>query len=92
MDEQLLEKPGEGKHKERRMKKSPSDNRVHIAFPDGMRARLEEIKDETDAGTMSELFRNALKFYMLAYEEHKKESDLLIRNKNGEVERLRMFI
>lgn len=74
------------------MKKTPTDNRAHIAFPPAMRARLEEIKAETDMPSLSEVFRQALKFYLLAYEEHKKGSDLLIRPKSGELERLRMFM
>jgi hypothetical protein len=46
----------------------------------------------TDKNSLSEVFREALKFYALAYQEHKKGSDLLIRNDKGEIERLRMFM
>jgi hypothetical protein len=89
----LKERPLSGdREKESRMKPPTSDNRVHIAFPDGMRKRLEEVKVEADMGSLSEVFRQAIKFYMLAYEEHKKGSDFLIRNKDGEIERLRMFM
>jgi len=81
-----------GDMKERRLKESPNVNRVHISYPDSMKERLEEIKIETDRGSLSEVFRQALMFYALAYEEHKKGSDLLIRSKTGEIERLRMFM
>ena len=67
-------------------------SRVHVSYPNAMKERLEEIRVETDKGTLSEVFRQALLFYALAYEEHKKGNDFLIRNRNGEIERLRMFL
>lgn len=79
--------------KDRAVKKaSKTANRVHVSYPDTMKERLEEIRTETDKGSLSEVFRQALMFYALAYEEHKKGSDFLIRGKSGEVERLRMFL
>lgn len=81
-----------GDGKERKSKEAPAVNRVHISYPDSMKTRLEEIKIETDKGSLSEVFRQALLFYSLAFEEHKKGSDFLIRNKDGELERLRMFL
>lgn len=74
------------------MKKPTTANRIHVSYPDSMKDRLEEIKTETDKGSLSEVFRQALLFYALAYEEHKKGADFLIRSKDGEVERLRMFL
>lgn len=67
-------------------------NRVHVSYPDTMKDRLEEIRSETDKGSLSEVFRQALMFYALAYEEHKRGSDFLIRSKSGELERIRMFL
>lgn len=87
-----LKKRQNGDVKERRLKEPPAVNRVHISYPDSMKERLEEIKLETDKSSLSEVFRQALLFYSLAFEEHKKGSDFLIRNKNGEIERLRMFM
>lgn len=80
--------------KDRAVKKKAikTANRVHVSYPDTMKDRLEEIQTETDKGSLSEVFRQALMFYALAYEEHKKGSDFLIRDKNGEIERLRMFL
>jgi len=73
-------------------KAAKTANRVHVSYPDTMKNRLEEIRSETDKGSLSEVFRQALMFYALAYEEHKKGSDFLIRNKGGELERLRIFL
>ena len=67
-------------------------NRIHVSYPDTMKDRLEEIRTETDKGTLSEVFRQALVFYALAWEEHKKGNDFVIRSPNGETERLRMFL
>lgn len=74
------------------MSKDSKQNRLHVSFPENVKVKLEEIKSETEKQSISEVFRQALLFYTLAYEEHKKGSDFLIRNKDGEVERLRMFI
>ena len=86
------ERPSGTQLKDEKMKPSPSDNRVHITFPEGMRKRLEDMRGEAELASLSEVFREAVKFYMLAYEEHKKGSDFLIRNKDGQFERLRMFM
>lgn len=77
---------------EAKMKKPAGANRIHVSYPDSMKDRLEEIRDVTDKGSLSEVFRQALLFYALAYEEHKKGSDFLIRTKDGDLERLRMFL
>lgn len=73
-------------------KNAPGTNRIHVSYPDSVKARLEEIRIETDKSSLSEVFRQALLFYALAYEEHKKGADFLIRSKGGEIERLRMFM
>lgn len=88
----LKERPHKETEKEITMKSSSSENRVHISFPDGMKKRLENIKDDSELMSLSEVFREAFKFYALAYEEHKKGSEFLIRDKNGQLERLRMFL
>ena len=87
-----LKEPSAPNGKEGPMEDPQKTNRVHISYPDSMKARLEEIKVETDKSSLSEVFRQALLFYALAFEEHKKGSDFLIRNKSGELERLRMFM
>lgn len=73
-------------------KSGSSDYRVHVSFPENMKEKLDEIKINTDQSSLSEVFRTALKFYTLAYEEHQKGSDFLIRDHKGELERLRMFM
>ena len=67
-------------------------NRLHVSYPETVREKLEEIRLEPDKSSLSEVFRQALLFYALAFEEHKKGSDFLIRNSKGEIERLRMFM
>lgn len=66
-------------------------NRAHISYTNSVRDQLEEIKMETGASSVSEVIRQAINFYTLAFAENKRGSDLLIRLANGEVERLRMF-
>lgn len=86
----VLEKPIS--NEESTMKKDTGTNRIHVSYPDRLKDRFEEIKAATDKNSMSEVFRTAMLFYSLAYEEHKKGSDFLIRDKDGQVERLRMFM
>lgn len=78
--------------KDEKMDHSNKQNRLHVSFPDSIKLKLEEIKSDTDKQSISEVFRQAVMFYSLAYEEHKKGSDILIRDKDGSIERLRMFI
>ena len=88
-------KEREPKNESRAVKKTTEKqktNRVHVSYPETMKDRLEEIKTDTDKGTLSEVFRQALLFYALAWEEHKKGNDFVIRSPNGETERLRMFL
>lgn len=74
------------------MAKPVTANRLHVSYPDSMKPRLEEIQRQTGQASLSEVFRQAILFYTLAFEEHEKGSDFLIRNRDGEVERLRMFL
>lgn len=74
------------------MSKNKNDTRVHVSFPETLRVRLDEIKKNEEIGSVSEVFRNAVKFYLLAYEEHKKGSAMLIRHDDGSIEKLRMFL
>lgn len=54
--------------------------------------KVEDILAETGISSASELFRQAAIFYTFAYDEHKKGSEILIRNKDGSIEKLRMFM
>lgn len=89
---ELLEQETKQPRKDRPMKKPAGANRIHVSYPDSMKDRLEEIRGETDKSSLSEVFRQAILFYALAYEEHKKGADFLIRSKDGDLERLRMFL
>ncbi len=67
-------------------------NRAHLSFSDNTMKKVEDILAETGISSASELFRQAAIFYTLAYDEHKKGSEILIRNKDGSIEKLRMFM
>ncbi len=68
------------------------DTRVNITINQVTRKNLEEIKLETDKPTLAEVFRQAVFFYTILFKEHKKGSELLIRDSKGNVEKFRMFI
>ena len=87
-----LERVETKNRKEGPMKKPGAAHRTNVTFPESMKDRLDEIMMETDKGSLSEVFRDALRFYVLAFEEHKKNTVLQLKHENGEVERLRLFL
>ena len=73
------------------MPKQTNNRKVNVTYPERLHERLQKIRENTDKNSLSEVFREALKFYVLAHEEHEKGSDFLIRSAEGETERLVMF-
>jgi predicted DNA-binding protein len=66
-------------------------NRIHLQIPEPVQKRLKGVQEETGAGTLSEVVRSAIKLYLLAIEEHQKGSEILIRSKTGDLEKVRVF-
>ena len=58
---------------------------VKITFPEEMRAKLEERNPGME---LSEIFREAVKVHLLLKEEMARGTDLLLRDKDGNMERL----
>lgn len=67
-------------------------SRVNITINSELKGHIEEVKRNTGKSSISEVFRQAVFFYLVAFREHKKGGEILIRDKNGTVEKLRMFI
>ena len=59
--------------------------KVQIDMSPKIMALLSELKEKTDAASNAEVIRNALKFYEGIIREIDSGSQLLIRNKQGEI-------
>lgn len=68
------------------------DTRVNITINAEIKENVDEVRRNTGKSTLSEVFRQALFFYIVAYKEHKKGGEILIRDSKGNTEKLRMFI
>lgn len=72
--------------------RKPKKEKLHIAMPAQLKDRLDQLAEATNADGPSDVIRAALVLYDLAFQEHSRGSDLLIRTKDGDVERLRIFL
>lgn len=68
------------------------ETRVNITINAKTKGHLEEVRVDTDKSTLSDVFRQAIFYYTVLFQEHKKGNEILIRDKNGNVEKLRMFM
>ena len=102
-DGELLEKPSAQSHNSSEVEaklpeqvpkkpRKPRKEKLHIAMPQQLKERLDELVELTDASGPSDVIRAALVLYDLAYQEHARGSDLLIRSESGDVARLRIFL
>jgi hypothetical protein len=73
--------------------KGTGASRVHISLPQSLIVRLQEIQQETHAGSLTEVVKAALMLYAAAVEEHKRGGDIYFKRKDEEGERqLALFI
>jgi len=60
-------------------------HRFNIDLPDAVKVRLEEIRDETGASSVSEVVRRALATYDNLYTCHKAGNVAKMEDENGEL-------
>ena len=65
--------------------------RVQIDLPPNSFARLQALKEKTEASSYAEVTKNAYKLYERMIELAESESTLLVRDKNGKVSELELF-
>lgn len=66
--------------------------RLTISLSQSSVAAWKEIRKATDADSDSEVFRNALRLYLSLLRAHKDGKSLFIKDKNGEAEKLYLFL
>ncbi len=82
-------KPGRG----RPPKAQDEGKRTHISVPESMAARMEDIRKQTHASTLTEVVKNALAFYSAVVAEHQAGGQVYFkRTLDGTERQLALFI
>ncbi len=66
--------------------------RVQLEMPPQAMARLQKLKDRTEAASYAEVIRNALRLYEALVDEHEKGSEFSLKRANGEIVQYNVFI
>ena len=66
--------------------------RVQLEMPPQALARLQKLKDRTEAASYAEVIRNALRVFEALVEEHEKGSEFSLKSANGEVVAYKIFV
>jgi hypothetical protein len=66
--------------------------RVQLEMPPQAMARLQKLKDHTEAASYAEVIRNALRVFEALVEEHERGSEFSLKRPNGEVVAYRVFV
>ena len=66
--------------------------RVQLEMPPQAMARLQKMKDRTEAASYAEVIRNALRLYEALVDEHEKGSEFSLKRANGEIVQYNVFI
>lgn len=83
----------EGNARKRGRPKAGDTSRVHITLPDELAERLKSIQEETYAGSLTEVIKNALVLYAALLEEHKKGRHVFTQSNSGEdTQRIAVFL
>jgi hypothetical protein len=68
-----------------------STTRLQIELPKASMDRLRTLKDKTEAVSYAEVVRDAFKLYELMIEYTEAGSDILIRDKEGNIREIELF-
>jgi hypothetical protein len=66
--------------------------RVQLDLPPGSMARLETLRDKTEAVSYAEVLKNALRLYEALITETEQGGDVIIRRKHGEPSEIKVFL
>lgn len=66
--------------------------RVQLEMPPQAMARLQKMKDRSEAASYAEVIRNALRLYEALVDEHEKGSEFSLKRANGEIVQYNVFI
>ena len=80
------ERPEEGESGER------ATTRVQLEMPPQAMARLQKLKDRSEAASYAEVIRNALRLYEALVDEHEKGSEFSLKRPSGEIVQYNVFV
>jgi hypothetical protein len=63
--------------------KRPESVRLNLEIAPAVRDRLERLRDETEAESLTEVIRRALAVYQVLVEESRGTKEIIIRSKDG---------
>jgi len=66
--------------------KIPEKVRINLEMPKYVKDRIERLKEYSEADSMAEVLRSALAVYEYLWQEKKKSSELIIREKDSKKE------
>ena len=66
--------------------------RVQLEMPPQAMARLQKLKDRSEAASYAEVIRNALRLYEALVDEHEKGSQFSLKRPNGEIVQYNVFV
>jgi hypothetical protein len=69
-----------------------STTRVQLEMPPQAMARLQKMKDRTEAASYAEVIRNALRVFEALVDEHEKGSEFSLKRANGETVAYKIFV
>lgn len=70
---------------------SGESKRVNLELPETAHTRLQELKIKTEAASLAEVVKNALKLYAWAIEESQAGGRFLVEQKNGRIKEYALF-
>jgi hypothetical protein len=77
---------------ERVTKGKVTKERLHLVLAPRSMKRLEELKEQTESSSYTEVLKNALRLYGALVEEAEKGNDFLVRTPQGDLITYRIFI
>lgn len=72
-------------------KKIPDKVRLSLELPEKLRKRIDDVKDLSEAESISEVLRWSLAVYEYLWLEKGKGSEIVIRKKNGKEKELELL-
>ena len=66
--------------------------RVQLEMPPQAMARLQKMKDRTEAASYAEVIRNALRLYEALVDEHEKGAEFSLKRPTGETVQYNIFV
>ena len=65
--------------------------RVQLDLPEKAWARLQQLKERTEAASLAEVIKNSLRLYEAFYEEEEAGNSFMVKTPSGELKQILVF-